>query len=599
MPKQEVKVLISAEDRASKAFKKVNGSINGAIKSLEKLALGGAAALAGIGVVSVKMAAQFESSMTDIGTLLDGNREKIDELSEGTKKLLKTIPKSADDLGASLYAIVSAGVSDTSEALGVLESAGKLAVAGLGETAEATDILTSAINAFGIETKESDKIADTFFKAVKFGKTTVAELSHGFGQVAPLAKEVGGGFEELLATTSAMTTSGLKASVAYTQIRATLSNMLKPTKDMKFILERLGIENIKADIATDGLAATIERLTEEANATKTPLAKMFGSVEALNAVMMLNGETGKESLKIMEDMKNGSDALTNAFELQKTTFDSQFKLMKNKLSVVMIDIGNRIIPHLISMVEKLSGWMEHNKEKIDNVINSFIRFGIKAGEVVASTMRALGRLTGWIKENEFVFYLIEGALISLAATLVIFKTVAVMQTAAAALTTLSALFTGTTATVGLLGAAISFLPLAITISVALVGFALVMGQIKALKQEIGEAEESQKNLAEQQMRMLDHIKELESGGQTQRASQLKRMLIDSMQFPEFAKGGIVTQPTLAMVGEAGPEAIVPLNKMAGVGGITVNVTGNYIDSDYSAERIGDKIIQKLKKNLRI
>jgi hypothetical protein len=40
----------------------------------------------------------------------------------------------------------------------------------------------------------------------------------------------------------------------------------------------------------------------------------------------------------------------------------------------------------------------------------------------------------------------------------------------------------------------------------------------------------------------------------------------------FAKGGIVTSPTLGLVGEAGPEAIIPLNR-GGVG-TTINLTVN-------------------------
>ena len=43
--------------------------------------------------------------------------------------------------------------------------------------------------------------------------------------------------------------------------------------------------------------------------------------------------------------------------------------------------------------------------------------------------------------------------------------------------------------------------------------------------------------------------------------------------PTLAQGGIVTGPTLAMIGEAGPEAVIPLNRMNSGGGITVNVTG--------------------------
>lgn len=44
--------------------------------------------------------------------------------------------------------------------------------------------------------------------------------------------------------------------------------------------------------------------------------------------------------------------------------------------------------------------------------------------------------------------------------------------------------------------------------------------------------------------------------------------------PRMAKGGIVNSPTLAMIGEAGPEAVVPLNRLGGTGGNTyINVSG--------------------------
>ncbi len=48
---------------------------------------------------------------------------------------------------------------------------------------------------------------------------------------------------------------------------------------------------------------------------------------------------------------------------------------------------------------------------------------------------------------------------------------------------------------------------------------------------------------------------------------------DVPDIPMLAAGGIVTGPTLAMIGEAGPEAVIPLNRAGGVGAtyhITVN-----------------------------
>jgi hypothetical protein len=43
----------------------------------------------------------------------------------------------------------------------------------------------------------------------------------------------------------------------------------------------------------------------------------------------------------------------------------------------------------------------------------------------------------------------------------------------------------------------------------------------------------------------------------------------------LAAGGIVTGPTLAMIGEAGPEAVIPLDRMGQMGGnnVTINVNG--------------------------
>lgn len=47
---------------------------------------------------------------------------------------------------------------------------------------------------------------------------------------------------------------------------------------------------------------------------------------------------------------------------------------------------------------------------------------------------------------------------------------------------------------------------------------------------------------------------------------------DLPHIPQLARGGIVTGPTLALIGEAGPEAVVPLDRM-GTGQVVVNVNG--------------------------
>jgi len=61
--------------------------------------------------------------------------------------------------------------------------------------------------------------------------------------------------------------------------------------------------------------------------------------------------------------------------------------------------------------------------------------------------------------------------------------------------------------------------------------------------------------------------------------------------PGLAAGGIVTQPTLAMIGEAGPEAVIPLNRLGGGGGgITVNVMGGLATS----AEIGQAVVNAIR-----
>lgn len=58
------------------------------------------------------------------------------------------------------------------------------------------------------------------------------------------------------------------------------------------------------------------------------------------------------------------------------------------------------------------------------------------------------------------------------------------------------------------------------------------------------------------------------------------------KIPAMAAGGIVTGPTVALIGEAGPEAVIPLDRLGGMGGnITINVSGSVISENDLIETI--------------
>jgi TP901 family phage tail tape measure protein len=67
----------------------------------------------------------------------------------------------------------------------------------------------------------------------------------------------------------------------------------------------------------------------------------------------------------------------------------------------------------------------------------------------------------------------------------------------------------------------------------------------------------------------------------------------------FANGGIVTAPTLGLIGEAGPEAVIPLNQVGSMGGttnVTVNVAGSVLAEGDLAETIQNQLIRIKGRN---
>ncbi len=66
-------------------------------------------------------------------------------------------------------------------------------------------------------------------------------------------------------------------------------------------------------------------------------------------------------------------------------------------------------------------------------------------------------------------------------------------------------------------------------------------------------------------------------------------LLTPRAIASFQHGGIVTRPTLAMIGEKGPEAVVPLGKGMGTANIYIELDGKII-----ARAIGQPLVDEIR-----
>jgi TP901 family phage tail tape measure protein len=292
--------------------------------------------------------AKFEQGLSNISTIIDNSRESVKAIGDDILKLGKDIPKPISELVESMYDIRSAGIS-AANATNTLASAGRLATVGLSTTKQATDILTTSINSFASEGRTANEISNILFKTVQYGKNTIAELSHAFGQTAPLAKAAGLSLTEFSAATASLTAQGIPASVAQHQIRAAMVSLEKQTAEMKTVFRKLGYKDMKELMTnSENLGDAFSKIKDAADELDIPLSQVTGRVEGANAITVLATEGAELYNKALKDMESGVDSVDAAFQRQSQTLMAQKQLMQNLVNTIAINFGEKLQPALIS-----------------------------------------------------------------------------------------------------------------------------------------------------------------------------------------------------------------------------------------------------------
>ena len=75
--------------------------------------------------------------------------------------------------------------------------------------------------------------------------------------------------------------------------------------------------------------------------------------------------------------------------------------------------------------------------------------------------------------------------------------------------------------------------------------------------------------------------------------------VSSLASIHLASGGIVTQPTLALVGESGPEAVIPLGGSGFGGNMTININNGVFRDSESARQIANTIAKLINQQLKL
>ena len=338
---------------ASGRLKKFGKGISSVGKSLQtRLAL----PLAAAGGASIKMAADFDKSMTKITSLVGIAGEEVDGMRGQVRDMASQFAISSSEAAEALFFITSAGLRG-SDAMDTLEASLKASAVGLGETATIADLATSAMNAYGSDTLGASQATDVLTSAVREGKLEASELAGAMGAVLPVASNMGVSFHEVGAAFAAMSRTGTNAAHASTQLTAILSGLLKPTSQAEDALNAMGLSSagLKQQIKEEGLLATLQTLKTEFDQNSDAAAQVFPNIRALKGVLDLLGSGAATNAEIFNRMNSTMGATQTAFDA--TSQSAEFK-MRKALGTVresFSQLGSQLLTGLLPIFQQVTG----------------------------------------------------------------------------------------------------------------------------------------------------------------------------------------------------------------------------------------------------
>ncbi|MCH8500149.1 MAG: phage tail tape measure protein, partial [Marinobacter sp.] len=339
-------------DKAGRRTRPTVNSLDDSVKNLTKSLAGfvsGALALRELNTAR-RDAQLFGAAMAEVSTLMDDLSE-MDVLAAQASNLTRQFGGLPTDQVKSFYNIYSAGAENAAEATAILQDANRLTIGGVTQLGTAVDGLTSVLNAYQMEGGRAGEVSDAFFVAMRGGKTTVDEIASSIGGVASIASSAGVDLDQLLASVAAITTGGVGTSEAMNQVRQAIVSVIKPTGDAAKLAQELGLEFNSAALRSQGLAGFLDDVRQATDGNLDQMSRLFGSVEALNAVIALTGPQAGTLASLLEDMAEKTGATEAAFDKMSRTLDQQMKQLSGRFAVMRTETGELLGAALLPLIE--------------------------------------------------------------------------------------------------------------------------------------------------------------------------------------------------------------------------------------------------------
>ena len=236
----------------------------GAASKVGTIALTGLAVGAvAVGGASVKMAGDFQESITQLQTGAGESAANLGMVSAGILNMAGQVGVSAQALSAGMYQVDSAGYK-AADGLTVLKAAAQGAKLGNADMTTVANGLTTALTDYHLSADQAATVTSKLVTTVASGKTTMGELSASLSAVMPSAAAAGVGMDQVLGALATMTGQGISAQQASQNLASSIASLQNPTSVASKAMAQMGLNStdVAAQLGQKGLTGTLDEMAQ-------------------------------------------------------------------------------------------------------------------------------------------------------------------------------------------------------------------------------------------------------------------------------------------------------------------------------------------------
>lgn len=356
------KKVEAAGTKVTGVGKKISSAGGEVVKLGKKFAPVSAAATGALTVVT-KTSSDFQNGMAKMSTLFDTSQVSVQKLSKEFLNLSNETGRGATELTEAGYQALSASVPV--EKLGsFIRTSANMAKVGFTDTATSVDLLSTAVNAYGLEADQADNIANKLVNTQNLGKTSVNELASSMGKVIPTAAGMNVNLDQLCTMYTLMTKQGIATAESTTYMNSMLNELGDSGTDVGGILKEKTGKSFQ-DLMKDGMSVgdALKLIKQSSDETGTAFNELWSSQEAGKAAMALLNDSAGDFNETMGSMANVTDLVSQGLEKMDTPSAKVSKSL-NRIKNSGVELGSVLLTTVTPYIEVFS-------QKVIELTNKF------------------------------------------------------------------------------------------------------------------------------------------------------------------------------------------------------------------------------------